>query len=98
MTITSDADATKMFLFGMHACTVESRVGTGDSSLVLGILHVWGHAHVRSHRVSEHGLSQGRARELRPQLEHTSPLRKGEELSSRRFLAVIVLDTMLIVS
>ena len=33
----------------MCDCTVDSDVGTGDFSLVLGILHVYGQAHVRSH-------------------------------------------------
>ena len=31
------------------ACAVNNDVGTGDFSLVLGILHVCGQAHVRSH-------------------------------------------------
>ena len=39
----------KKFLFGMCNCTVESDVGTGDFSLLLRILQVCGHAHVRSH-------------------------------------------------
>ena len=49
MTDTSVAVATTKFLFGMCDCTVDSDVGTGDFSLVPGILHVCGHAHVRSH-------------------------------------------------
>ena len=38
-----------MFLFGMCDSTVDSDVGTGDFSLMLEILHVCGHAQVRSH-------------------------------------------------
>ena len=33
----------------MRDCTVNNDVGTGDFSLALEILHVRGHAHVRSH-------------------------------------------------
>ena len=33
----------------MCNCAVDSDVGTGDFSLVLGILHVCGHARMRSH-------------------------------------------------
>ena len=39
------AVATTKFLFGMCDCTVDSAVGKGDFS----ILHLCGHAHVRSH-------------------------------------------------
>ena len=46
MTVTSVAVATTTFLFGMCDCTVDSDIGMGDSSLVLGILHVSGHVHV----------------------------------------------------
>ena len=49
MTASSVAVATKKFLFGMCDCTVSSNAGTGDFSLVLGVLYVCGHAHVRSH-------------------------------------------------
>ena len=49
MTVPCLAVAIKKSLFGMCACTVDSDVGTGDFSLVLGILHVCGLAHVRSH-------------------------------------------------
>ena len=49
VTVTSAAGATLKFLFGMCDCTVDSDVGNGDFSLVLGILHVYGHAHVRSY-------------------------------------------------
>ena len=49
MTVTSISFATKKFLCGMCYCTVDSNVGTGDFSPVLGILHVCGHADVRSH-------------------------------------------------
>ena len=49
MTVTSVAAATTKFLSGMCGCTVDSDVGTGDFSLVLGILHVCGHVQVRSH-------------------------------------------------
>ena len=48
MTVTSVAVATTQFLFCMCNCTVDSEVGTGDFSLVLEILHVCGHAQVRS--------------------------------------------------
>ena len=41
-------EATK-FLFRMCDCTVDRDVGTGDISLVPGIVHVCGHVHVRSH-------------------------------------------------
>ena len=49
MTVTSVAVATKKFLAGMCDCTVYSDAGTGDFSLVLGILQVWGHGRVQSH-------------------------------------------------
>jgi len=49
MTVTSFAVATKKFLFGMCDCMVDSDAGKGDLSFELGILHVCGHAHVRSH-------------------------------------------------
>ena len=49
MKVTSAAVATDKFLFGMCDCTANSDVGTGDFSLVLGNLHVCGHAHGRSH-------------------------------------------------
>ena len=45
----SVAVTTTKFLRGMCDCTIYSDVGTGNFSLVLGILHVCGHAHVRSH-------------------------------------------------
>ena len=47
--VTSVAVATAKFLFGMCNCTVDSDIGMGGFSLVLGILHVSGHAHVRSY-------------------------------------------------
>ena len=40
MTATGVAAATKKLLFGTCDSTVESDVGTGDFSLVLGILYV----------------------------------------------------------
>ena len=49
MTVVSVAVATTKFAFGMCDCMVDSDVGTGDFSLVPGILHACGHAHVRSH-------------------------------------------------
>ena len=49
MTVTSFAFATMKFLSGMCNCTVDSDLDTDDFSLVLGTLHVCGHAHVRSH-------------------------------------------------
>ena len=44
--MTGVAVATTKFLFGMCDCTVDIDVGTGDFSLVLGILHVCAHVHV----------------------------------------------------
>ena len=49
VTVSSVAVATTKFPFGMCNGTVESDVGKGVFSLELGILHVTGHAHVRSH-------------------------------------------------
>ena len=37
------------FLLGFCKCTVDSDFGTGAFSLVLGLLQVCGHSHVRSH-------------------------------------------------
>ena len=47
--VTSAAVATMKFLFGMCDCTFDSDGDTGDFSFVVGILHVCGHAQVRSH-------------------------------------------------
>ena len=44
--VTSVAVATTQFLFRMCDCTVNSDVDMGNFSLVRGILHVCGHAHV----------------------------------------------------
>ena len=41
--------ATTKFLFGMCDSKADNDVGTVDFPLVLGILHVCSHAHVRSH-------------------------------------------------
>ena len=49
MIVTSVAVATTEFLVGMCDCTVDSDAQMGDFSLMLGILHVCGHVHVRSH-------------------------------------------------
>ena len=49
MTVTGVAVAIMKFLIGICNCTVDSDVGTGSFSLVLGILHVCGQAHMRSH-------------------------------------------------
>ena len=49
VTVTCLAVAIKKSLFGMCDCTIDSDVGTGNFSLVVGILQVCGHAHVRSH-------------------------------------------------
>ena len=46
MTVTSVAVATTKSLFGKCNCTVDGDVGTGDFLLVLGILHLYGRAHV----------------------------------------------------
>ena len=48
MTVTSVVVARAKLLFCMCDCTVDTDVGTGEFSLVLGTLHVCGHAHVRS--------------------------------------------------
>ena len=45
----SVAVAITKLLFDTHNCRVDSDVGTGDFSFVLGILHVCGHAHAPSH-------------------------------------------------
>ena len=49
MTVTSVVVARAKLLFCMCDCTVDTDVGTGEFSLVLGTLDVCGHAHVRSH-------------------------------------------------
>ena len=49
MTVTGVAVVTTNFLIGMCDCTVDSDAGMGNFSLVLGILHVCGYVHVRSH-------------------------------------------------
>ena len=46
MTVTIVKVATTKSLFGICDCAVNSNVDTGDFSLVLGSLHVCGHAHV----------------------------------------------------
>ena len=48
MTVTSIAVPTTKFLFGMCNCTVDSDVGIGSFSLLLGILHMCGHMHLQS--------------------------------------------------
>ena len=42
------ASATTKFLLGMCDCSIDSDVSTDDFLLVLGNLHICGHAHVRS--------------------------------------------------
>ena len=49
MAVTSVAGATTKFTLGTWDCTVDSDVGTCGFSLELGIVHVCGHAHVRSY-------------------------------------------------
>ena len=49
VTVTSVAVATTKFLLGMCDCTTDSDAGTGHFSLALAILHMCGHAYVRSH-------------------------------------------------
>ena len=49
VTVTSVAVTTTTFLSGICDCTVDSDVGIGNFSLVLGILHVCGHAYVQWH-------------------------------------------------
>ena len=49
VTVTSIAVATMKFPFGKCNYAVDIDVGTGDFSLLLGILLMCGHAHVRSH-------------------------------------------------
>ena len=39
----------KKSIFSTCDCTVDSDVGTGDFLLIQGILHLYGHTHVRSH-------------------------------------------------
>ena len=45
MTVTSVAFVTTMSVYAMRDCTIDADVGTGDFSLVPGILHVCGYAH-----------------------------------------------------
>ena len=49
VTVTSVAVATTKFPFGMCDRMVDKDAGTHHFSLVRGILHVCGHANVRSH-------------------------------------------------
>ena len=49
MTVTGVEVAITKFLFGTCDCTLDSDVGTGDFSLVFGILHLCGHVHMRSY-------------------------------------------------
>ena len=53
MTVSRVAVATNEFKFDVCNCTVGNDVGTGDFSLVLGVLHVCAIA-----RVCGHGLLQ----------------------------------------
>ena len=63
--VNSAAFATTKFLFGMCNCTVDIDVGTGDFSLLLGILHVSGHAHVRSYMSPCMDCSLAKCKEIR---------------------------------
>ena len=49
MSIASVEVVATKFIFDMRDCTVESDFGSDNFSPVLGILHVCGHVHVRSH-------------------------------------------------
>ena len=50
MTVTTCCSCdNKVYLACAIARLIDSDVGTGDFSLVVGILHVCGHAHVQSH-------------------------------------------------
>ena len=49
MTIISVAVRTKKFLFGVCDSTVDTDVGTGYFSFVMGTPHACGHAYARSH-------------------------------------------------
>ena len=49
MTVTIVEVAIMKFFFGTCDCTVDIDVVTGDLSLVLGIWHECGHAHMLSH-------------------------------------------------
>ena len=53
MTVTSVTAAIAKYSFDSCNCMVDKDVGTGDFSLVLGILHVCGHVHMIS---QGHGL------------------------------------------
>ena len=46
LTVTSFRIATTIALFGMCDCTDDSDVGTSEFLFVLGILHVYGCAHM----------------------------------------------------
>ena len=48
-TVNAVAVETTKFLFDMYDCTFDSDVGTCEFSLVLGILHMFGHEYPRSH-------------------------------------------------
>ena len=56
MTVISVTVATTKVLFDICNCTVDRDFSTGDSSLVLGILPMCGHAHMRSHVSPGHEL------------------------------------------
>jgi len=65
VTVTSVAAATKRSQLRMCDCTVDSDVGRGDFSLVLGILQTCGHVDVWTcaraiARVSGHGMQHKR--------------------------------------
>ena len=49
LTVTSGTVVRTNVTFGMCDCTVVSYVGMGNFSLILGILHICGHTHVRLH-------------------------------------------------
>ena len=52
MIATSFAVGATKFLFDIYNCTVDIDVGKGDFWLMLQILHMCGHAHMRSHMSS----------------------------------------------
>ena len=52
-----EAEATTEFLFVIYDCTVHSDVGTGNFSLMLGILLICGHTYIGSQVPLGHELA-----------------------------------------
>ena len=72
MTVTSAVVATAKLLFGMCDCTGDSDAGSGDFSPVLGIPHVRGDAHVRSHVSQDMDCTCKEESHLEGELEYSS--------------------------